>query len=123
MRAPTDRCLRRYPAMACPIVTAALLAAMSRNTSAEEGRPPLAPPANSTSRWHILGAADQPTVIQSLGAGRALICNERRCDVWDRAGGGWTPTGAVVLPINTLSYFRRNDGAVVAIDGARKIAS
>lgn len=71
----------------------------------------------------LVGGAGQPTLVQSLGAGRALLCNDRRCDVWDQATGAWTPTQAVVLPLNTLSYLRRRDGAVVAIDGARKIAS
>src|SRR5581483_5657857 len=54
---------------------------------------------------------------------RALVCNDRGCDVWDGAAGAWKPTGAVVLPLNTLSSLRRQDGAVVAVGGARKIAS
>src|SRR5579872_4571807 len=73
--------------------------------------------------WFLVGGTDHPTVLQALGAGRALVCTDRRCDVWDHATGGWTPTDAVVLPHNTLEHLRRRDGDVVAIDGDRKIAS
>lgn len=73
--------------------------------------------------WFLVGGADHPTVLQPLGGGRALVCTDKRCDVWDHATGVWTPTDAVVLPLNTLAHLRRRDGDVVAIDGDRKIAS
>ena len=56
----------------------------------------------------------QPSLVQALGGGRALVCNDQGCQVYDSATGWWTPTGSIVLPLNTLSYLCRRDGAVVA---------
>lgn len=73
--------------------------------------------------WFLVGGVDQPTVVQPLGAGRALLCNRARCDVWDASSGQWTPTGAVVLPLNETAHVARRDGTVVVVDGGRTVAT
>jgi len=82
--------------------------------------PPVPPPRGE---WFLVGGVDQPTVVRPLGAGRALLCNRARCDVWDAVTGKWTPTGAVVLPLNETAHVARRDGTVVVVDGARTVAT
>src|SRR5581483_3302413 len=126
LRAPERGIFRRGPVTAKPMkstIAAALLVSAWSSAGSAEALAPVPSSPGSGPRWFLVGGAHQPTLFQALGAGRALVCNDRRCDVWDGAAGAWKPTGAVVLPLNTLSSLRRQDGAVVAVDGARKIAS
>lgn len=79
-----------------------------------------APSAAPVAAWSVIGGANPPTILQPLGAGRALVCDERRCAIWDHAVGRWTETAPAPLPAGPVSHLRRRDGAVVAIDGSRK---
>ena len=104
-------------------VATLLVASWPAASRATEPAPNAVARAADRAAWFLVGGVFQPSLVQALGGGRALVCNDQGCQVYDRATGGWTPTGSVVLPLNTLASLCRRDGAVVAVDGARTVAS
>jgi hypothetical protein len=73
-----------------------------------------------TAGWFVVGGTGRVTLLQALGDGRALLCDDGRCVVWDRVGGISTPTDGISVSVDALAHFRRSNGDVVAVDGSRK---
>jgi hypothetical protein len=99
------------------LCVAALLLVTDLVPTPAQAEPIASPRSNADGGWLLVGGVTNPTIAQPIGAGRALVCAEGRCWIWDSGAIGWTSTDYVAFPTDNLSYLRRRDGNVVVIDG------
>jgi hypothetical protein len=71
----------------------------------------------NSAAWFVVGGADPSAILQALRGGRALLCETRRCAIWDTATRTSTPTEGVSVPTDRLAHIGRRDGDVLAVAG------